>query len=186
MRIAFVGPKSAGKTTSASLVSDVVGGAKILSFATPLKLEVYNLFQDIFDYFVYRQPAKSDEEKVQRVNNLKEQFLRKALQDVGTYRRNEDRNYWINQMAMKLKLCEGNVIVDDCRYINEAELLKAQGFTLIKIQPPVGNIDGNGSHSSEQEWQFIECDYLVVNRKENLGSLKNDLLAILGKVAFEG
>ena len=58
---------------------------------------------------------------------------RKLLQQIGTKMREIDKNVFVNYIINDLS---ENVIIDDCRYINEFDALYKAKFILIKINLP--------------------------------------------------
>lgn len=83
---------------------------------------------------------------------------REFLQKFGTevMRDNFGQDFWIKRMRGSLRP-GGNYVITDCRFPNEAELIRELGGKIIEIWRPsaVGN-----SHISNQ---YISPDYRVVN-----------------------
>lgn len=101
---------------------------------------------------------------------------RKLLQDAGSAMRQIDVNVWINKTIQEInEMGSDQIVVTDVRYPNEAERLRQEGFTLIKIVSPLEkrierSIVDSGSfsvtdtqHESEKQVQAIETDYLINN-----------------------
>ena len=56
---------------------------------------------------------------------------------IGTTGRAIDGNVWVNKLKDKIyEHIDCDLIVDDVRFLNEAKMLKAEGFTLIYLKTP--------------------------------------------------
>ena len=61
---------------------------------------------------------------------------RQVLQQWGTeYRRAQNGNYWIDQMVNFLE-SRPVVVIPDCRFLNEADLVRDLGGTLVRVVRP--------------------------------------------------
>ncbi|MBH45078.1 MAG: hypothetical protein CMC93_00500 [Flavobacteriaceae bacterium] len=105
-KVAFCGSMGSGKTY-ASTQLQLKTNAKIMSIARPIK------------------------ELVSRMN-LKDAGRGEHIM-VGTVGRSIDNNIWINKLIARI---DGDVIVDDVRFENEAKVLKENGFTIIYLNVP--------------------------------------------------
>lgn len=99
--------------------------------------------------------------------------VRRILQTVGQSIRGYDLDYWVN-VAMRgiaeLTLTNrGPVVVTDVRYPNEAEALRARGFTLVRVVRPnrperlTPAEDAARFHTSETALDDWNPDVLVFN-----------------------
>src|SRR5690554_2612545 len=114
-RVAFIGKAGSGKTTLAQEIQKRItasqGPTRILSFATLIK----ELVSDI------GLEPESEE-------------YRRACQVIGQYLRDEvDSSWWVDILDQKIN---GNVIVDDVRYYNEAEMLSYNDFFFVYLDVP--------------------------------------------------
>jgi len=99
------------------------------------------------------------------LSGKKSAFARWIMQKIGTdiFRNQIDKDFWIKQMARKLQ--ESNhskIVIDDVRFLNEADFIKRQGGIIIKIirdNPECYNF----SHVSETEMDLIRTDFVIVN-----------------------
>ncbi len=169
IRIGFVGLAQAGKTTAAEYVAKQTG-ALMLSWAEPLKLEVFQFLQNwnINQFFTIQSDALGkmpipyalplppqqtyDWENSDRIEwiNANKKWLRPMLQWWGTeYRRGQNENYWAEQGA-KFIDCRGpqvNIVSDDARFNNESDVMKERGFKICQIdRPGIAQME----HASEQ------------------------------------
>lgn len=164
LKIGFVGPKEAGKTTAALILSNLFNPEKsvTLSFAGPLKELVSRVTPD----GLVVKPRD-----------------RGLLQFLGTeyYRNTISDSYWTDIMRASVEMYEKShknlIIVDDCRFLNEGQCLHDLGFKLIKVYPP--DWTATDGHSSETEWQRIACDAEIVNRKLDKIEYRTEILKII-------
>lgn len=168
LRIAFIGRMGDGKTTAAKYLVDRYDFTKY-SFADKLKSICAEMYPDKF------------------ANGAKP---RELLQFIGTdaFRR-FDKEVWVNYLVRKIKT-EGKrrVVVDDCRFENEAQALRELGFYIVRLENTSGGRYAAGitrpgvqQHSSELELEKIHPDKVVRSNSlmelyANLGNLLEDLL----------
>ena len=89
---------------------------------------------------------------------------RKALMYVGTeiFRKHYGEDVWVN--IVKKEICDlgGNIVVTDCRYKNEARMIKDVGGVLIYVD----------KDNKEQEYEMKSIDYDICiennSTKDNL------------------
>lgn len=138
--VAFTGPAGCGKSTAAKALPDV----HRYSFAGPLKamLEVVGVPHDC----LYDQGKKE-----RPLDLLGGKTPRKVLQMLGTdfFRKQIREDFWIRVAEARLTelLTAGPVLVDDCRFDNEAALIRRLGGAVIQIERPG---IAHGTHASEQ------------------------------------
>ncbi|MGI5408210.1 hypothetical protein ACQEV9_15585 [Streptomyces chartreusis] len=71
--------------------------------------------------------------------------VRRILQHMGQTQREFDEDYWVKAMRRKLNNAEAwnlPVVVTDVRYPNEANMLRARGFRLIRVVRPAPTTHG--------------------------------------------
>ena len=88
-------------------------------------------------------------------------------------------NYWVNEWVTTRKTL-GGVLVDDCRFHNEAQTIRDHGGVIIKIVQ-VG-VEDSGTHSSELEMEGIAYDYEIVAEKGDHASFYAQLNVIMQKI----
>lgn len=95
---------------------------------------------------------------------------RKLLQDLGAKMREINPDVWANIIKQKLEYGQLlHVVIDDCRYKNEAKMLKDFGFVLVRLVGRGYELpEGEACHQSETEMAEIFCDYEL----DNSGSLE--------------
>jgi len=160
MLIAFTGPMGSGKTTAAKMLGEFV-----LSFATPLKLAAKILFM-FEDKQLYTMEGK---------NAIDPNWgfpPREALQILGTECiRTHFPGLWEKRMAINLKrfnLTKDMVLIDDCRFDSEAEMIRADGGIVVHL---VSRSDENefSGHKSEAGVTKVFGDHVV----DNSGTLED-------------
>jgi dephospho-CoA kinase len=197
VRYAFFGKMGSGKTTAAQYLVEE-HGFKRVSFASPLKKIgelkdilvpdmyydwLYKWAMDLLPDRVYGMhftgwmEGKSTREWL--VDRWIEDFqeskdTRELLQRIGTDSgRKANPEIWINYFARHLP--DGNLVVDDLRFLNEAQALRDLSFKLIKLEQPeedrvvrLATRDGffdpaTQGHASETELSNIEADAAIFN-----------------------
>lgn len=162
MKLGLVGLARSGKDTVAEYITFFKGFDidPRISFAHPIRQTMYE-FQDKLGL-----PRHKD---------------RKLMQLLGDWGRSVDSDIFI-KYVLRFASTNENVIVTDVRYMNEAEKLRENGFTLVKILGNPQSVDRSESefnHSSEREVKHIICDYTI----ENNGTL-DELYAKLAIAPF--
>jgi hypothetical protein len=161
-RIAFYGPMCSGKSWCANYLVNNQGFRKV-AFADKLKEIAYQL---------YGVAGKDGESRT-------------VLQDLGQHLRKIDEDVWIKYALSEIQRIERwgekmrefenpiSIVLDDLRYINEAQALKDNGFklVLVLVEPEVREErirtlypDTPAQallHDSEQEWLSIAPDAIV-------------------------
>jgi dephospho-CoA kinase len=154
-RIAIVGKMAAGKTTAATYLVNHNNYTK-MALADKLKAIAYEMF-DVMG---------------------KDGSDRLVLQEIGTAFRKIDERVWIKYLLHNIKQKESQnqffrVVVDDCRYFNEAEAFRRNGFKIIRVEASEDirqarirrlypNVPSQGfSHASETEQERIVADHVV-------------------------
>jgi hypothetical protein len=106
--------------------------------------------------------------------------VRRTLQSIGQTQREFDADYWVNVARRKIDAAEDwnmPVVVTDVRYENEADMLRARGFRLVRIIRPQTQQPGDlGEHTSETEQDHIRAEYQIYNDFD-LGQLRQGILA---------
>ena len=90
---------------------------------------------------------------------------RHAMQTLGTeWGRNLiGQDFWVQIAASRIQQIRSfnsPVVVDDCRYPNEATLIRQLGGTIWKLSRPGAAVD---SHSSESDQKLVVADRMLLN-----------------------
>lgn len=165
MIIGLIGHKGEGKSSVASLLINFHNFKGPVKFAGPLKAML------VAYYRAHGLPPDQILEKIE--GSLKEvpcMFLqgrtpRYAMQTLGTeWGRNLIRDdLWIKSLQSRIKAQSEveDMVVDDCRFLNEAAALKESGAKLVRIWRTSLNPDK--THPSELEIGLIPVDYTIDN-----------------------
>jgi hypothetical protein len=155
--IAFTGLAKSGKTTAANYIP----GVKILSFADPVKQIALKSFN---------------------WDGVKDEKGRRLLQVIGTEcGRAYDNDIWVKKMRELLDKNTGHkgiIAIDDCRFDNEAVLVRELKGIVIEIHRPGCAPDG---HASEQGVSQHLVDKHIMN-DGTLDDLKNNVLSIIAEL----
>ena len=170
--IGFMGKAGAGKTTAAQAVERFVINSVIKSFSTPLKNAVRDLF-----LFSDEQVFGSYEHKV-AVDPRWGVSPREVLQKVGTecLRDMICEGFHVKRMEAEVDgQHEDNVIIiDDVRFLDEAEMILDRGGILISIRRPPEAID---NHASERPPYALATHEIVNNN--SLTFFKAEVASVL-------
>ena len=179
MIIGICGFQSSGKDTIAKLLINEYGFKK-LSFATALKDIVAIMFGWSRDKL--EGLTKEDREWRESIDTwwadklqMPQLTPRFVLQYIATdlFRNHFHHEIWITIVEKQLKQYN-NIVISDCRFENEINLLIKYGAKIIKVYR---NLDGWVSkyklgynveevkkmHASETEWIRCHCDYEITN-----------------------
>lgn len=134
MKIALIGKIRSGKSTAARYLEET-HGFEVVSFGDPVKeaaagmmnaLEAYIHGGDIGQFWSARQiNAQKDRPEIRHLLQLAGDSLGRGR--VG------GQNAWIDKTIPKIDK-PGNIVIDDCRYQNEFDMLVKRGFFMIRIE----------------------------------------------------
>lgn len=147
--IAVVGKMHSGKTTFSNAL--VERNFRRMAFADPVKEVSGHMLADFENYFLPGNGTLRRAYTIDEMNEMKgHPAIRGLLQLVGT---ELGRNWhgpdtiWIDTFRQKFRIyqkhaaglrVEWPVVVDDCRFVNEAEALRELGFYIVKLQRDEG------------------------------------------------
>jgi len=190
--IAFIGKAKSGKTTACTHILENYKGFTKVNFKDALVAELRQNFPDLLQKLVELEyPSRMFSDKVAQqkwidqswIDQLfldKPPLMRALMQNYGTeVRRAGNVNYWVNEWVTTRKTL-GDVLVDDCRFHNEAQTIRDHGGVIIKIVQ-VG-VEDSGTHSSELEMEGIAYDYEIVAEKGDHASFYAQLNVIMQKI----
>ncbi len=114
VKIGIIGKMCSGKTTLSRHLQQYMKDKYHVKFETlSFAGKVYELAYDLFDM-------------------SREKKDRRLLQMIGTNMRMIDENVWVKYVMKQSR--EKDVLVEDCRYMNEFEALHGGDFLMIKIE----------------------------------------------------
>ena len=168
MIIGFTGRLQTGKTTAANVLVDQFGFQK-LSFADPIRQMMADVdpivhpdglmsYNDAVDMFGYDQAKKDFPE------------IRRLMQSIGVSARERiGPDVWVDALVRSLPGADGvfntnpNVVIDDVRFQNEAEMIRDFGGRLFRIERPGLP---QSDHVSETEGDSIYVDRIFHNAED--------------------
>ena len=158
--LGITGYKGCGKSTVAKIIIDQKYDR--FSFAGTLKamLSVLGLSEEEINGSMKEKPSKLLGGKTPRF----------AMQTLGTEWARDiiDQNIWVNVLERKLVAhlntsIQNRAVVDDVRFLNEAEMIRRQGGKIVKVVRPGAEVS---DHQSEREIDMIEPDIYLVNDRD--------------------
>jgi hypothetical protein len=181
--IALTGEAGSGKTEVANYLTYGHGFTPV-KFAGPLKAMLAAF---------YREVGLDDQEISDRLEgHLKEvpdaylmgKTPRHAMETLGTEwgRVAIHGDLWINAWGAKVNRVKGAVVVDDCRFDNEAELSRAMVGTVVKLVPKVKRRK-NSKHVAENGVSPHLIDHVIKN-DDGIGKLRASIDALLYPIAL--
>lgn len=161
MIIGLTGKKQNGKSTAAGYLSDKYNFVRI-NFKDALVAEIREKFPNVLEAIIEIMERSAYDGMnpwtVDRLFKEKPPLMRALLQNYGTeVRRIDDSEYWVKKWKEAVsRWDEGNVVVDDVRFLNEAQAVRDMGGIVIRIsRADYPNVDG---HVSETEMDKIVTD----------------------------
>lgn len=183
-RVALIGVKGVGKTTLAQGMEQA--GFARMSLAGPVKDTAFAAVETILHELGLPPISREQFDRDKSV-------FRPLLQWLGT---DLVRDYcavptfWINRLLERANASTAPVVVDDVRFGNEVESLRAAGFRVWKIVRP--DMDTSDQHASETfAREFRGADLVIANawsadEHRQLGlSLARQIMANAGMIALE-
>ena len=154
--VAFIGQPGSGKSSISEELRKILKWDR-LSFAAQLRNEVA--------YALNLRDGRSGltawaDHMDQMADPAAKDKYRPLLQAYGSFRRAEDPDYWVNKALADME--EGvRYVIDDCRYRNEYEALRARGFKFVHLMPGPTTRPltlEQAAHESERDWPYFLID----------------------------
>jgi len=168
--VAFTGPAGCGKTTSADIL--VQNGWVRVKFASTLK--------EMCRAMGMTEQMIEGDQKEKAHPMFGGQTPRHIMQTLGTEwgRKLIHPDLWvgITKAEMQRNLDAGhNVVVDDCRFENEAKCIRALGGVIV-------GVSGRGGIAGDHESEYgVVSDY-VIDNNGTLEELEHEVLDLIGKI----
>lgn len=170
MIIAFTGLAGSGKTTVADYVVSEHGFKKH-NFKDALVFEMLDRLPDVL-----KELKKHYSMTLDKLFKEKPPIMRALMQNYGTeVRRGDGPNYWVDRW--KESLGEGNYVVDDVRFVNEAEAVQDKGGIIVRVSRP--DSSSNSTHTSETEQNQIEPDFTIISNTGDLEGLYKQIESVI-------
>lgn len=163
MIIGLTGYKQAGKSVASKHLQERYG-YKPHNFKDSLIKELKENFPDLLKTIariedVYTGEIGNLSYDIDRLFEEKPPLIRALMKNYGTeVRRREDPYYWISKWTMWLPT-SSNIVVDDARFLIEAEEIKNWKGIIIRIIK-TGQVN-NDTHQTESEIDSITPDYTI-------------------------
>lgn len=176
MVIAFTGLKGSGKSEACKYIESIVTNAVRINFKDALVQEMKERLPDVL-----RRLSEQYQCTIDELFATKPPIMRELMQNYGTeVRRGDYDTYWTDQWhnaATEAELSGRRVLVDDCRFLNEAQAVRALNGTIIRIVRP--DIAATDTHQSETEMDQIAVDHTVQSITGDLEGMYAQLHSIL-------
>lgn len=157
--IALTGYKGSGKTT---LASHLIGW-KRMSFATPLKEAVKDLFLLTPDQVYGSTKEVLDPRWHTTPRHLLQIIGTELFRDTLPQHIPLKENIWITHLRLRLQQTKEPVIIDDLRFSDEARMIKELGGFIVRIQRQPEDCK-TAEHKSETEQDQIPVDLTIYNQ----------------------
>jgi hypothetical protein len=161
MKIGLVGFKQVGKSTAAEHLRKTYGFERI-NFKYGMIAKMLEDFPDFIPAYCEEREKHYWDVKpwtFGRLNQEKPKTWRAFMINYGTdLWRTIENNIWVRKWGEKAQEYN-NVVADDVRFLNEAEMVKDEGGILIRLNRP--DVTTGGDHRSETEQLAIKCDYTI-------------------------
>lgn len=181
-RVAIVGRFCAGKTTLARELEEY--GFVRVSMAANLKSIVGAVYGTLDKSGTVE--VTDDTGRERRIS------VREVLQQIGQAVKTVDRDFWLKWMLEDTAIMSGqSLVMDDMRLLFEADLLRARGWTIVKLETPelerierhfrlYGRYptDAEMSHQTETESDLIQA-HLTFDGREPVEEIADQIMAYL-------
>lgn len=140
MIIGILGLTNSGKSTVSDILQTNYNFSHI-SFADSLK----EMLSSIFGWPIDLMKGKTSESRKWREEidiwwanrlDIKEFSPRWAMQHIGTdiLRNHFNQDIWVASVEKKLLNCNSDIVIDDCRFANEIEMIRQLNGVLIEVR----------------------------------------------------
>jgi hypothetical protein len=196
--IGILGLAGSGKSTIANILVDDYG-FKQESFAKPLKDSVSTIFSWDRELLEGSTPhSRQWRETIDEYwsNELNKEITpRKVLQEIGTevFRNNFHQDIWIKSLKKRILDSNDNIVITDCRFINELQAIEEVGGKLYRVirgdlpewYDIAKNINDESIKDMEKynvhysEWASVSYNTEIIYNNSNLKTLKEIIKTII-------
>jgi dephospho-CoA kinase len=164
MIIGLTGKKQSGKSTAAEYIEKHHLAVRV-NFKDGLVKELKEKFPKLLDEIITIMDRLEYDGMnpwtVERLFKEKPPLVRALMQNFGTeVRRADDSDHWVNHWIDSTMMYPNEgIVVDDVRFLNEAEAVRALGGIIVRIERP--EMDSSDTHISELEMDQIVPDAII-------------------------
>lgn len=182
MIVGFTGKKQSGKSTASKYVAHKYNLRRV-NFKDALVHEIKDRFPDLLKSIIEVMERVDFNDlnpwTIDRLFQDKPPLMRSLLQNHGTnVRRMDNGNYWVNQW--KAETIGKDVVVDDVRFLNEAEAIRERGGVIIRITRL--GLSSSDNHISEIEMDQITPDFTITVDTGDFATLYRQLEEIVSSI----
>lgn len=189
--IGLSGKMGVGKTTVANMIKELVPGAERVAFGDLVKKEVAERYDLPLFTLYYNKNAeiRASANRLSRGWPVERAVMtaRELLQWYATdFVRAENPDYWVVAVREHLRSLRGVplVVIDDVRFINEAEFIKEQGGTLVRIEPypsyaVSADVAGHASETALDDWRHWDAVYAPSYGKSILYAAATEIVELI-------
>lgn len=183
-KISISGKANSGKNLLSQLISSELSQDDLLqtsyiAFADPIKEIILLTFPKASRKNLYGSSELRKKEIPNAFKNGIPLTYRQALIDIGMRGREYNEDIWINNFDKRFNKIKntGIVIVTDCRFRNEFDHLKLNGFYMIRL---LREKSLKINHQSETEQESINDSefHTILNNNKSVGELEDSAKAI--------
>lgn len=150
--IALTGAKTVGKTTIAQALQKLYKSSEVKSFASPMKAMLLSLGVD------KKYIEKDKEEPIPHIGMSARQLLCSLGTEWG--RNTLGNDVWIKFLELTLDKSKSEyVIIDDCRFGNEAQWVRKQDGIVVRLERE--GIEYKHNHITEYPIEDDCVDYVI-------------------------
>lgn len=180
MIIGFIGYKQSGKTTASDYLVREHGFVR-LGFKDGLIAEMKERLPETLEVLAAEYQMTVDELFV-----AKPPVVRALLQNYGTnVRRADDPDHWVNLWKSRSSEVGNHIVVDDVRFINEAQAIRDAGGVLVRVIKTDCTVAGTDKHISETEHLEIEEDFEIATTSGNMERLYGLVEGVVSELSVD-
>lgn len=174
MIIALTGYAQSGKSTAVGMIREMRPWFRQVNFKDALIKEIEQYFPKVLEKLREEHQMTNKE-----LFSKKPGVMRELMQNFGTeLRRSENPDYWTKKWWDSIKDIE-NVLVDDCRFLNEAQVIRDNGGIIIRMIRT--DKENTSTHQSETEMNLIAPDYTIITNGNEFHRIEKELYNILSE-----
>jgi hypothetical protein len=112
---------------------------------------------------------------------------RELMQKIGTgiFREQIDEDFWVKRaeplLDAYLERPGGRIVIDDVRFLNEAQCIRSKGGIIVRVLRPGHNLSDHraASHRSETELDAFTSDYILSAEDGQISKLEQGIRDVI-------